>query len=82
MINNIFCSQISPVLLLANGDHVENSPNHGHEEDSTELVKKQPVGHEVTGFTDDRGKEEEEENIRGEGGRHLIAQEEKTESDK
>ena len=82
MVKNLFCSQISPVLLLANGDHVKNSPHHGHKEDGAELVKKQSVGHEVTGFTDDGGKEEEEENIRCEGGRHLIAQEEKTETDK
>ena len=68
------------VLLLANSDHVKDGPHHGHQEDGAELVKKQPVGHEVTSLTNDGGEEEEEEDVRSEGGGHLITQEEKTET--
>ena len=69
------------ILLLTDGQHVEDGSYHGHEEDCAQVVEEQPVGHEVARVQDDRGQHEEEEGVRGEGGGHLVRRDDQQEPD-
>ena len=56
----------------SDGEHVEDGAHHGHEQYGAELVKEQSVGHEVPGLSNDGRQQEQEEDVRGQGGGSLV----------
>ena len=64
--------QTHSVEEAADGEHVEDSPHHRHQEDGAQLVKEQSVWHEVPRLTDYRRQQENEEYVWGESHRPFI----------
>ena len=72
MPDSVCFSQTPCIRLLTDGEHVEDGADDGHEEDRAKLVEEEPVGHEVAGLPNDRGQEEEKEDVGGEGDHVLV----------
>ena len=63
------------------GAGVPDGSNDGKEENGAQVIKKQPVGHEISSVQDDGRQHVQEEDVGGQGGRRVIGGQEEQEAD-
>ena len=56
----------------SDGEHVEDSSDHCHQQYGAQLVKEQSVGHEVSRLSYDGRQQEQEEDVWSQGGGSLV----------